>query len=66
MIETAARFRKGKRPDRNGLHGTTVVISLVLHLVGFGAAVGLPRLIPRRPPGNPVYGCSGDDGCYCR
>jgi protein TonB len=53
--DTAARFRKGTRPERNGLRGTTVVLSLVLHLVGFGAAVGLPRLMPRRPPGNPVY-----------
>ncbi len=40
---------------RPGLHTTTVLLSLALHLVGFGAAVGLPRLIPRRPPGNPVY-----------
>jgi protein TonB len=55
MSNTAARFRQGKRPDRNGLRGTTVVLSLVLHLVGFGAAVGLPRLMPRRPPGNAVY-----------
>lgn len=55
MSDTAARFRKEKRPERNGLHGTTVVFSLVLHVVGFGAAVGLPRLLPRRAPGNPVY-----------
>ncbi len=55
MSNTAARFRQGKRPERNGLHGTTVIFSLVLHLVGFGAAIGLPRLMPRRPPGNPVY-----------
>ena len=55
MSDTAARFRQGKRPERNGLHGATVVLSLVLHLLGFGAAVGLPRLIPRRAPGDPVY-----------
>jgi len=32
-----------------------VILSLVLHVVGFGGAIGLPRLIPREPPGTPVY-----------
>jgi TonB family protein len=55
MSDTVAKFRRGRRPERNGLHGATVVLSLVLHIVGFGAAVGLPRLMPRRAPGAPVY-----------
>lgn len=32
-----------------------VILSLVLHVVGFGGAIGLPRLLPRESPGTPVY-----------
>ena len=32
-----------------------VILSFVLHLVGFGGAIGLPRLIARGSPGTPVY-----------
>ncbi len=32
-----------------------VILSLVLHLVGFGGAIGLPRLISRDAPSTPVY-----------
>ncbi len=32
-----------------------VILSFVLHVVGFGGAIGLPRLLPREPLGTPVY-----------
>ena len=32
-----------------------VILSFVLHVVGFGGAIGLPRLLPRESPGTPVY-----------
>jgi protein TonB len=31
------------------------VLSLVVHVVGFGVTVGLPRILPRSQPGTPVY-----------
>jgi protein TonB len=31
------------------------ILSLVVHLVGFGVTVGLPRILPRSRPGTPVY-----------
>jgi TonB family protein len=34
---------------------TTLVLSLVLHAAGFGAALGLPRLLPRGSQGPSVY-----------
>jgi periplasmic protein TonB len=43
------------RPDRSGPWGTTLVLSLILHLAGFGIALGLPHLMPRVRPGAPVY-----------
>jgi TonB family protein len=32
-----------------------VLVSIAIHLGGFGLAVGLPRLVPRRASGPPVY-----------
>ncbi len=39
----------------SGRWGTTIFLSLVLHLAGFGLAVALPRLLPRGAQGPPVY-----------
>jgi TonB family protein len=44
----------GAAPE-GGRWSTTLVLSLVLHVAGFGAALGLPRLLPRGSQGPPVY-----------
>lgn len=41
------------RPDARWT--VTIILSLALHLAGFGAALGLPRLLPRGSKGPPVY-----------
>jgi periplasmic protein TonB len=48
------RFDPGELVVPTSPWGTTVVLSLGLHIVGFVLAVGLPRLVPR-PAASPVY-----------
>jgi TonB family protein len=42
-------------PDAAAPWTTTLVVSLVLHLLCFGVALGLPHLMGRGPQGPPVY-----------
>ena len=48
------RFDPGELVVPGSPWGTTVVLSLGLHILGFVLAVGLPRLVPR-PAASPVY-----------
>ncbi len=53
MSRGTIRLVKSTAPPRGWRR--MLIFSLALHLAGFGAAIGLPRLLPRAGPGNPVY-----------
>lgn len=45
----------GRPLELPGIPATTLTLSLVLHLAAFGAAIGLPRLLPRERVTSQVY-----------